>query len=194
MKEEINNIVQTHITNMNKIKEEVFIENLERVINIQLESLKKSGKILIAGNGGSASDAQHFAGELVGRFLLERTALPAIALNTDTSVMTCIGNDYGFEEIFARQVEALGTKGDVFIGISTSGNSQNIIKAVEKARQRNLTTIGLLGRDGGKLKDLCDISIIVPFDSTARVQEAHITLIHIMCEMIEKYMFKKDSK
>lgn len=143
-------------------------------------------KILIAGNGGSAADAQHFAAELVGRFQVNRRALPCIALTTDTSNLTAIGNDFGFREVFARQVEALGRAGDVFIGISTSGNSENIIAAVEEAKQQNMTTIGLLGRDGGKLADMVHHAVIVPHDVTARIQEAHIFILHYWADCIER--------
>lgn len=143
-------------------------------------------KILIAGNGGSAADAQHFAAELVGRFQVNRRALPCIALTTDTSNLTAIGNDFGFREVFARQVEALGREGDAFIGISTSGNSENIISAVEEAKRQNMATIGLLGRDGGKLADMVDHAVIVPHDVTARIQEAHIFILHYWADCIER--------
>ena len=186
MKETINSVLNTHIEGMNSLLESNYDEDMSKIIDTMLESLNKGNKILIAGNGGSASDAQHFAGELVGRFLLEREGIPAIALNTDTSVLTCLGNDYGYDKVFSRQVEALGNAGDVFIGISTSGNSQNIIEAVNMAKRKNIKTIGFLGKDGGKLKDICDINLTIPFKSTARVQEAHITSIHIICEIVEK--------
>jgi D-sedoheptulose 7-phosphate isomerase len=144
------------------------------------------GKILLCGNGGSASDCQHLAAELTGRFVKERQPLPAIALTTDTSALTAIANDYGYKEVFARQLEALANAGDTLIAISTSGNSENIINAVALAKKKTLRVIGLLGRDGGKLKDLCDISIVVPSNSTPRIQEAHILLGHTICEGIEK--------
>ncbi len=190
MEKRINEVIKEKISNLEYLKNSDYNKKLIEIINIQLESLKNGGKILIAGNGGSASDAQHFAGELVGRFLLERKALPAIALNTDTSVMTSIGNDYSYDTIFSRQVEALGKKGDIFFGISTSGNSKNIVEATLKAKEQGLITIGLLGRDGGKLKDICDFSLIVPFDSTARIQEVHIMTIHLICELVEKDLKK----
>ena len=151
-----------------------------------LNTVSTSHKILIAGNGGSAADAQHFAAELVGRFQKNRRALPCIALTTDTSNITAIGNDFGFEQIFSRQVEALGNPGDVFIGISTSGNSANIIVAVEEARKRQMYTIGLLGRDGGVLKDKVDHAVVIPHDVTARIQEAHIFILHYWADMIER--------
>ncbi|MFH1027250.1 MAG: D-sedoheptulose 7-phosphate isomerase [Pseudomonadota bacterium] len=150
---------------------------------------KDGSKLLVMGNGGSAADAQHFAAEIVGRFKLERAALPAIALSTDTSILTAIGNDYGFDCIFSRQVEALATAGDVVVGISTSGRSPNVLKALQLARERGCRTIGLLGRDGGSIKELCDLALIVPSSDTPRIQEGHITIIHIICDLVEKALF-----
>lgn len=152
-------------------------------------AIKNGGKILLAGNGGSAADAQHFAGEIVGRFTIERKSLPALSLCVDPSVMTCIGNDYGYERVFARQLEGLGNKTDIFIGISTSGNSANIINAIHVAKKIGMFVIGYLGKDGGKIKDLCDIALVVPTDSTPRIQEIHTLTTHILCEMIEKELF-----
>ena len=151
-----------------------------------LASLKGGGKVLIFGNGGSAADSQHFAAELVGRFKKERAGLAAIALTVNTSTLTAIANDYGYDVVFARQVEALGVKGDIAVGLSTSGNSKNVIEAFRKARKLGMVTIGLVGRDGGKLKDECDIAIIVRSNDTPRIQEAHITIIHILCEIIDE--------
>ncbi len=153
--------------------------------------IKQGNKVLLAGNGGSAADAQHFAGEIVGRFLMERNAIPALSLCVDPSVMTCIGNDYGYEEVFARQVQGLGREGDAFIGISTSGNSENIIRAITEARKKNMFVVGFLGKDGGKIKDLCDVALVVPSNSTPRIQEIHTFTVHLLCEMIEKEVFKK---
>lgn len=149
-------------------------------------SLEQGGKLLFCGNGGSAADSQHLAAELTGRFIKDRRPLAAMALSTDTSALTCIGNDYSFDEIFARQVVGLGRKGDALIGISTSGNSRNVIRAVEEAQKLGMVTIGLLGRDGGQLKSLCDHSIVVPSDVTARIQECHILIGHTLCGMIEQ--------
>ena len=149
-------------------------------------SLQQGGKLLFCGNGGSAADSQHLAAELTGRFIKDRRPLAAMALSTDTSALTCIGNDYSFDEIFARQVVGLGRKGDVLIGISTSGNSRNVIRAVEEAKKLGMVSIGLLGRDGGQLKSLCDHSIVVPSDVTARIQECHILIGHTLCGMIEQ--------
>ena len=147
--------------------------------------LKAGGKILICGNGGSAADAQHFAAELVGRFEVERQGLPAIALTTDSSCLTAIGNDYGFERLFSRQVEALAGEKDLLIGISTSGNSENVYAALQAAKSRGCTTVGLTGRDGGKIATLVDCSLVVPSQRTARVQEMHLLIIHLLCELID---------
>ncbi len=141
---------------------------------------------MFCGNGGSAGDAQHLAAELVGRLVKDRRALPGLALSTDSSALTCIGNDFGFNEVFARQVEGLGRAGDVLIAISTSGNSPNVLRAVEVARPAGVFVVGLLGRDGGKLGPLVDLPIIVPSDETARIQEAHIFIGHVLCAGIEK--------
>ena len=150
--------------------------------------LKEGYKVLICGNGGSAADAQHFAAEIVGRFEKERKGYPAIALTTDTSALTAIGNDYGFEHIFSRQVEALGQKGDILIGISTSGNSENVIRATIKAKELGIFTVGFLGKDGGKLKEIVDTAFIVDSDITARIQEVHLTLEHALCNIIDLYL------
>ena len=167
-------------------------ENKEKIYSVFLEiakRVKEGRKILLCGNGGSAADSQHIAAELVGRFSMERRALPAIALTTDTSILTAIGNDYSFDKIFERQVEALGEEGDVLIGISTSGNSKNVINAVEKAKDKGLLTVGFLGKDGGKLAKICDHSFVVKSFSTPRIQEVHITLGHVLCDFIEKFIF-----
>ncbi len=152
-------------------------------------TLRDGKKILLAGNGGSAADAQHLAGEVVGRFMMERTALPALSLCTDPTVVTCIGNDYGYDDLFARQVQGLGQAGDAFIGISTSGNSENIVRAIREAKKKGMTVIGFLGKGGGKIKDLCDVALVVPSDSTPRIQEIHTFTVHLLCEMIEKAVF-----
>lgn len=148
-------------------------------------ALAQGGKLMLCGNGGSAADAQHIASELTGRFIQERRPLAGIALTTDSSALTCIGNDYAFDEVFARQLRALGRAGDVLIGISTSGNSANVVKAVQAAREMSITVIGLLGRDGGALKTLSDVAIVVPSQVTARIQEAHILIGHTLCGLIE---------
>ncbi|MCK9338135.1 MAG: D-sedoheptulose 7-phosphate isomerase [Arcobacteraceae bacterium] len=150
-----------------------------------VEALKKGNKVLLCGNGGSAADAQHIAAELTGRYKTERRGLPGIALTTDTSALTAIGNDYGYDRIFDRQVEALARSGDVLIGISTSGNSKNVINALNVAREMGCVTIGLSGRDGGAMNDVCDINIVVPSFDTPRIQEMHILIGHTICHCID---------
>ena len=152
-------------------------------------ALANGNKLLVMGNGGSAADSQHFVAEIVGRFKLERRALPAIALSTDTSILTAIGNDYGFESIFSRQVEALAATGDIVVGLSTSGNSPNVLKALNEAKSRGCLTIGLLGKDGGSIRSACDLALVVPTTDTPRIQEGHITIIHIVCDLVEKALF-----
>jgi D-sedoheptulose 7-phosphate isomerase len=172
------------------------IEAANRVLNISdeirgggeliIKTLKSGNKILICGNGGSASDAQHIAAELTGRFEKERVALPAIALTTDTSALTAIGNDYGFERIFSRQVEALAKEGDLLIAISTSGNSRNVIEAIKSAKDLGCSVLTLTGKGGGEMRTLGDVNIIVPSSVTARVQEIHILIGHIFCGMVDE--------
>ena len=149
------------------------------------DCLRNGGKILICGNGGSAADAQHFAAELVGRFEVERHGLPAIALTTDSSCLTAIGNDYGFDRIFSRQVEALASEKDLLVGISTSGNSENVFVALQKAKEIGCVTVGLTGRDGGRIAAEVDCSLVVPAQRTARVQELHLLIIHVLCELLD---------
>jgi len=156
---------------------------------IILDAYKAGGKVLLIGNGGSAADAQHIAAELAGRFKLDRTGLPAIALTTNTSVLTALANDYGYERVFSHQLEALAKDKDVLIAITTSGTSPNILKAVEMAHSKGVTVIGLTGAKGGKLKDSADLTIMVPSDDTPRIQEAHITIGHIICHLVEKGLF-----
>lgn len=191
MNERIINVIDEQINNLQKLKDGNYAEDLINIVNVITKSIKNGGKVLIAGNGGSASDSQHIAGELIGRFMKERKAIPAIALTADTAILTCMGNDYGYDSIFARQVEGLGNKGDIFIGISTSGNSKNVIEAVNKAKEIGLITIGLLGKDGGKLKGICDYNITFPYNETARIQEHHVMTYHLLCEFIEDNMLEK---
>lgn len=160
-----------------------------KVSEIALNSVREGHKILLFGNGGSAADAQHIAAEFVGRFAFDRPALPAIALNVNTSCITAIGNDYGFDQVFSRQIEALGQPGDVAIGISTSGNSSNVLRAMLVSKKRGLHTIALTGRAGGKLKSAVDYCICVPSDETPRIQECHILVGHIISELIEEAIF-----
>ncbi|MFH1577575.1 MAG: D-sedoheptulose 7-phosphate isomerase [Candidatus Omnitrophota bacterium] len=172
-----------------QVKEELMRTCIAQIIQIAdclIACLRKGGKIIFFGNGGSAADSQHLAAEFVGRFKKDRKALAAIALTTNTSILTSLANDYGYEVIFAKQVEALGNKGDVAIGISTSGKAKNVVQAIKQAKQMGLKTITLVGGDGGALAKAADISLIVPSKITARVQEAHITIGHIVCELAEE--------
>lgn len=170
--------------------EEIMPVEIAAAVDLLQDALGGGNKLLVMGNGGSAADAQHFAAEIIGRFKLERAALPAIALTTDSSILTAVGNDYGFDAVFSRQVEGLGRPGDVVFGISTSGNSPNVLAAFAKARELGCRTVALLGRDGGKIKNVADIALIVPSDDTPRIQEGHVTVIHIICDLLEKRLFK----
>lgn len=187
MKEEIKVLIEDSI----KVKEN-FLKNpnqlkiLSRVIKEVIKAVTNKRKIIVFGNGGSAADAQHMVAELVGRFKKEREAFNAIALSTNTSTITALANDYGYDIVFVRQLQACVEKGDVVIGISTSGNSLSVIKAIEYAKKIGCITVGLTGRTGGKLKDIVKYCICVPSDDTPRIQETHITLIHIICELVEK--------
>lgn len=185
---EITTQLQAHQAVIALVQQEM-TGQIAAMADLLIRAFKDGKKMLVMGNGGSAADSQHFAAEIVGRFKLERAALPAIALSTDTSILTAIGNDYGFEAIFSRQIEAMASSRDVVVGISTSGNSPNVLKALELARSRGCRTVGLLGRDGGSIKTLCDLALIVPTDDTPRVQEGHITIIHIVCDLVEKGLF-----
>lgn len=160
--------------------------NIELAAVVISDSLRAGNKLWLCGNGGSASDSQHIAGELAGRFIKDRRPLSAIALSTDTSVLTCIGNDYGFSEIFSRQVEAHAIAGDVLLVFSTSGNSENVLRAAKTAREKGVKVVGLTGKEGGLLVGLTDLSVIVPSADTARIQEAHIFIGHVLCSMIEQ--------
>jgi D-sedoheptulose 7-phosphate isomerase len=168
------------------------LRSLADVVNkagqLATQALEGGGKLLFCGNGGSAADSQHLAAELTGRFIKDRRPLAAMALSTDTSALTCIGNDYSFDEVFARQVRGLGRAGDVLVAISTSGHSRNVIRAVEEARTAGMLVIGFLGRDGGALKALCDVPLVVPSQVTARIQESHILIGHTLCGLIEQQM------
>lgn len=189
MKESIRKSFEEKKELMKILETSSYLDSVEKASEVLSSAIKNGNKVLIAGNGGSAADAQHFAGEIVGRFMFNRPSAPAISLCTDPSVMTCIANDYGYDEVFARQLEGLGNPSDVFIGISTSGNSENIIKALAKAKEKNIKTICFLGKDGGKIKDLCDIPLVVPSNSTPRIQEIHTFTVHLLCEIIEKENF-----
>lgn len=192
----------------NRIKQQIkdsldvknkLLESPELLVEIEmaaaaiLKAFRNGQKVMLAGNGGSAADAQHIAAEFVNRFNLDRQGLPAIALTTDTSVLTSIGNDYSFDTIFARQLEALGNASDVFIGISTSGNSRNMVEALKVCRKEKIVTIGFTGSSGGKMKDLCDICVQVPSDETPRIQEVHSLIGHIICFIVEEELFGKNN-
>ena len=175
------------------LRRKFFSENAEKVAATALRialTLARGNKVLFCGNGGSAADSQHLAAEFVNRFLMERPPLPAIALTTNTSILTAIGNDFSFEEIYAKQVMALGTAGDMLVGISTSGNSPNIVAALAAARERSITTVGLTGSGGGKMAGLCDILLAVKDTHTPLVQEIHITVGHLLCELTDYYLFE----
>ena len=165
---------------------------IAKAATISVDAYRAGNKLLFAGNGGSAADAQHLAGEMVSRFYFDRPGLPAIALTTDTSILTAAGNDYGFEKIFSRQIEANGVKGDVLFAITTSGNSPNILKAIEACRLKGITVIGLTGGTGGAMKDICDLILTVPSNETPIIQESHIMIGHIICALVEEEMFGKN--
>ncbi|WP_136513222.1 D-sedoheptulose 7-phosphate isomerase [Geomonas edaphica] len=188
MKDEIRAQLQAHIQVMTALERDL-TPAIESAVSLLAEALKDGRKLIVMGNGGSAADAQHFVAEIVGRFKLERRALPAIALSTDTSILTAVGNDYGFDQIFARQVEAHARPGDVVVGISTSGNSPNVQIALEAARRLGARTVALLGKDGGSIKGVAELSLIVPSNDTPRIQEGHITMIHIICDLVERGLF-----
>ncbi|WP_297434575.1 D-sedoheptulose 7-phosphate isomerase [Sulfurimonas sp.] len=168
---------------------EALLDNIVSVAKLCVKLYQCDKKTILAGNGGSAADAQHIAAELVGRYGFDRPSIPSLALTTDTSNLTAIGNDYGYDFVFSRQLEGMGQKGDIFIGISTSGNSVNVINAFESAKKKGITTIALVGRDGGKMAKIADYALVVPSDSTPRIQESHILIGHILCDIIEKEIF-----
>lgn len=191
MIQEIKHILKNSIEVKEKILESEFlIEQIDETCKLINESLLNGGKVILCGNGGSASDSIHIAGEMLGRFKLEREAIPAITLNADIASLTAISNDYGFENVYARQLMGLMNKEDIFIGISTSGNSKNVLNAIRWAKEKGRKTIALLGNDGGDIKRYADIPIIIPSQDTARIQEAHITIGHILCELIELELTK----
>lgn len=185
MRDKIKDIVLENI----QIKEELLRRSIDQIIEITeliIACLKKNGKVILFGNGGSAGDCQHIASEFVGRFKKNRVALPAIALTTNTSILTALANDYGYDIVFSKQLEALGKKNDIVIGISTSGRAKNVISGIKQAKKMGLKTIALTGGDGGELVKLADLSLIVASSVTPRIQEAHITIGHIICELVEE--------
>ncbi|PID39118.1 MAG: phosphoheptose isomerase [Proteobacteria bacterium] len=188
----LNTMLDDHIRCLESIREQAPL--LRQAGEALLSCLAEGGKILVCGNGGSAGDAQHFAAEIVGRFEIERGAFPAIALSTDTSILTAVGNDYGYDAVFARQVEALGRPGDMLVGISTSGNSQNVIRAAIRAASLKLSTMGLLGNDGGALAGQVERAIVVKSRSTARIQEAHIFILHYWAKLLDRGLLPKEAE
>ena len=188
------NYIKQQIKDSFLVKQRIYeditlVNNIKKVAILCVNLYKKGFKTILAGNGGSAADAQHIAAELVGRYGFDRPSIPSLALTTDTSNLTAIGNDYGYDAIFSRQLEGMGQEGDIFIGISTSGNSQNLINAFESAQKKNILTVALVGKDGGKMAQMADIALIVPSHETPRIQESHILIGHILCDIIEKEMF-----
>jgi len=186
--------IQKSIKDSISVKNEILnnpliISEIEKIASATIQAYKNGNKTIFAGNGGSAGDSQHLAGELVSRFYFDRPALASISLTTDTSILTAIGNDYGYEQVFSRQIEANGNAGDIFFAISTSGNSKNIIRAVKVAKEKNLIIVGFTGKNGGELANLSDFIIKVPSDSTPRIQESHILIGHIVAELVEKNIF-----
>ena len=190
MKSRINKYISNSVENYQRVlNDEILKENIENIVIKSVEAFRNDKKMLFCGNGGSASDAQHIAAELSGRFYSERSPLYAEALHVNSSYMTAVANDYGYDETYARMLEACGRKGDILVGISTSGSSPNVVKALEKANAIGLITIGFTGSKGGKMNDICDIMIKVPSDDTPRIQEVHILVGHIICQLIEEEMF-----
>ena len=190
MKEYIKDqIKKSYETKQDIYNNEDLLNKIEDVAKKCVELYKGDKKTILAGNGGSAADAQHIAAELVGRYGFDRPSIPSLALTTDTSNLTAIGNDYGYDQVFSRQLDGMGQSGDIFIGISTSGNSQNIINAFEVAKKKNILSVALVGKDGGEMAKMADIALVVPSDSTPRIQESHILIGHIICDIIEKEIF-----
>ena len=193
----MNKLIGDRIEDSIRLKQSILedgtlLETVSALADGIVKCLKNGGKLVLCGNGGSASDALHFAGEIVGRFQMDRMPWPAVVLNADVTTMTSIANDYGYDEVFARQAQAQLRPGDIFIGISTSGDSENVLRAVRVAIEKGVPTAALLGRDGGKIGKLVDYPVIVHGDVTARVQECHITLIHILCELAEGALAKNE--
>ena len=177
-----------------QVKEEILrnqVGQIAEIAQLMIDCLKKDGKVIVFGNGGSASDSQHIAAELVGRFKKDRSALAGIALTTNTAILTSLANDYGYDVVFSRQVEALGKKNDVVLGISTSGKAKNVALGIKQAKKMGIKTVALSGGDGGDIVKLADVSLVVPSKITARIQEAHITIAHIICEMIEQELCRE---
>lgn len=190
MKDIIKHEITKTIENLNQMLGDAsLLAMVEAIATVCVAAFKRGNKVLLAGNGGSAADAQHIAGEFVSRFAFDRPGLPAFALTTDTSVLTAIGNDYGYEKLFARQVQAVGSSGDVFFALSTSGRSPNIVAALKEAKTKEIVTIGLTGNSGGVMRELCDHCICIPSNETPKIQEGYIVVSHIICLLVEKILF-----
>ena len=190
MKSKINKCIESAVQNYTHVlKDDILQDNIREIVDKSVSAFRSDKKMLLCGNGGSASDAQHIAAELSGRFYRDRPPLYAEALHVNSSYMTAVANDYGYEATYARMVEAAGRKGDILIGISTSGNSPNVVKAMQKAKGLGVLTVGFTGKNGGKMKEICDVMICIPSDDTPRIQEAHILIGHIICQLIEEEMF-----
>ena len=185
MPDDVSDLFRQVAANMTAVADGGYPQAVSKAVDLVYEAFASGQKLLVFGNGGSSADAQHFSAEFVGRFVAERRALPAIALTTNQAVLTAWSNDYSFDDVFARQIEALGSQGDVAFGISTSGTSANVLKALERARERGLRTIGLTGAQGGRMADLCDVMLAVPLTSTARIQEVHLVTYHAICAAVE---------
>ncbi len=181
-------LIKSIRTKQNILDDDLLLANISTVTNLIIDCYQRGNKVILAGNGGSAADSQHIAAEFVSRFYFDRPGLPALALTTDTSMLTAISNDYGYENLFSRQLQAQGVKGDVFIGISTSGNSQNVVRAVDVAKEKAIITVALCG-NAGVLSSLCDYSLAVPSKSTPNIQECHICIGHIICAIVEQQIF-----
>ena len=190
MQESIINLINESVRTFTNIsKDQNQVDLIENITNTILNAFKSDNKLLLCGNGGSAADAQHIAAELSGRFEIDRKPLNAEALHVNSSFVTAVANDYGYEEVYSRMVEAIGKNGDILLALSTSGNSKNVIRAIEKANSLGLITIGFSGNDGGSMQNICKYNLIIPSDNTARIQEAHILVGHIICKLIEQKMF-----
>lgn len=193
MSDEARRIILEHSAAGCELRDRFFRDDVDKVVEVArvlAVCLARGGKVLFAGNGGSAADAQHLAAEFVNRFLMERPPLPAVALTTDTSILTAIGNDYGFDQVFEKQVQALGLRGDVLVALSTSGNSANLVHALRAARDKGVTTVGLTGQGGGEMSPYCDHLIMVPSRATPLIQEVHIAVGHLLCQLVDHYLFE----
>jgi len=192
-------LIKNRLQESARLKEEILdsietVKIIAKIAEVIIQTYRKGKKVILFGNGGSAADAQHIAAELVGKYYLERAPLPAITLTVNTSSLTAIGNDYSFAQVFVKQLEALGEAGDVAIGISTSGDSENVLEALKAAKEKGLITIGFTGKKGGKLTNVVDYCLHIPSDDTPRIQEGHITVGHIICEIVERELFGSDEK